>query len=89
MVLPVALLLVGCGPVSPERAAQICEDRARQAQAPFGNVTIGTNSRTGGFASAELGVSLDYLRGADPMVVYERCVVDLTGQGPIRPPALR
>ncbi len=83
------LLLAACGPMNPERAADRCEERARAAQGPTGSITIGANSNTGGYAGAEIGISSDYLRGADPMTVYERCVVNLTGQSPIRQPNLR
>ena len=87
-VLPLAAL-VACGPVDPELAAQRCEARAQAAQGPTGGVTVGVNSRTGGFASAEIGVSADFLRGADPVAVYDRCVFELTGELPVRPPVLR
>lgn len=83
------LALAACGPVSPERAAQVCEEKARLAQGPTGSITIGSNSRSGSYVSGEVGISLDSFSGKDPMVVYERCVVDMTGQGPIRMPALR
>lgn len=76
-------------PVSPERAAEICEDRARAAQGPTGRVTVGTNSNTGAFGGVELGVSSDFLAGRDPQAVYEECVFDKTGEAPIRPPRLR
>lgn len=87
--LPVLLLLAACGPISPERAAEICEDRARDAQGPTGGVTIGTNSNTGPFVNAEIGLTTDFIRGADPLEVYEECVFDRTGAAPIRPPVLR
>jgi len=83
------LTLAACGQVSPERAADICEERARDAQGPTGGVTIGTNSNTGGFASVEIGVSSDFIAGRDPVEVYENCVFDRTGMAPIRPPVLR
>jgi hypothetical protein len=76
-------------PISPERAADICEQKARDAQGPTGSVTIGTNSRTGAFGRAENGVNSDFLRGLDPLEVYENCVFDRTGAAPIRPPRLR
>ncbi|MCF2869599.1 hypothetical protein L0664_00850 [Octadecabacter sp. G9-8] len=81
----------GCtpAPVSPERVAEICEDRARAAQGPTGGVTIGTNSRTGGFGSVEIGVSSDFISGRDPIEVYATCVFERTGTTPIRPPDLR
>lgn len=82
-------LLVSCGPVSPEIAAQRCEDRARATQGPEGGVTVGLNSNTGSFANARIGVSLDALRGTDPQAVYEACVLRMTDEVPIRPPMLR
>ena len=83
------LALAACGPVDPELAAQRCEERARAAQGPTGGVTLGVNSRSGGFAEAEIGVSSDFLRGLDPVAVYDRCVFEQTGELPIRPPVLR
>ena len=76
-------------PIEPERVAEICEERARAAQGPTGGVTIGTNSRTGGFGALEIGLSSDFLAGRDPVDVYESCVFDRTGSTPIRPPVLR
>lgn len=80
-------VLSACGPVSPERAAKLCEDRARAALGPEGKVGvgIGTNGIGGGFA---VSVSSDYLRGRDPLVVYEECVRDKTGEAPFRAPVL-
>lgn len=76
-------------PISPERAAEICEDRARAAQGPTGRVSVGTNSNSGGFGSVEIGVSSDFVAGRDPLEVYEQCVFDRTGAAPIRPLVLR
>ncbi len=81
--------LAACGPVTPERAAVRCEERARAAQGPSGNVTIGVNSESGPYTRAEIGVSADYLQGRDPLEVYRSCVVGLTGAEPYRPPVLR
>lgn len=86
--LPV-LLLAACGPINPEIAAQRCEARAQAAQGPTGSVTVGVNSDSGGFASAEVGISSDFVRGLDPVAVYDRCVLEMTGELPIRPPVLR
>ncbi len=85
------LALAACTPVpvSPERAAEICEDKARAAQGPTGRVSVGTNSRTGGFGGVEIGVSSDFITGRDPLEVYAQCVFDRTGAAPIRPPVLR
>ena len=86
-----ALGLAACElpPISPERAAERCEDRARAAQGPEVSATFGVNSNSGGFASGSVGISSDYLRGLDPVAVYESCVQNLTGEPPIRPPQLR
>jgi len=82
------LLLAACGTITPERAAQQCEERAQTAMGPSGKVTVGANSQTGGFASASFTISSDYLAGRDPYEVYRTCVIDLTGQEPYRPPVL-
>jgi hypothetical protein len=81
--------LAACAPISPERAADRCEERARAAQGPEVGVTIGTNSNSGPFASGSISISSDAIRGRDPLAVYEECVFNLTGEMPIRPPRLR
>ncbi|MBR2656382.1 hypothetical protein [Yoonia sp.] len=83
------VVLAACGPITPERAADRCEERARAAQGPTFGGTVGVNSNSGGFASAQIGVTADALRGRDPLEVYDSCVVRLTGQPPIRPARLR
>lgn len=85
---PVFLLLAlaACGPVSPRLAADQCEQRARAAVGPTGEVYLGLASHTKGPAwGAEIGISSDFLAGRDPYEVYESCVRKLSGQGPIRP----
>ncbi|MBE0412014.1 hypothetical protein [Yoonia sp.] len=86
-----SLFLAGCAktPPTPEEAAETCEKRAQAAQAPEVGVTIGASSSDGPFASASIGLSADLLRGRDPIEVYQSCVINLTGQLPIRPPRLR
>lgn len=84
-----ALIVAACGPVSPERAAEICEEKARAAQGPTGRVSVGVNSEDGPFVSGEIGISSDYLAGRDPLIVYRDCVMRRTGQEPIRPPVLK
>lgn len=90
MALPL-LFLAACAaqPMSPERAAQHCEERARAAQGPTGSVTYGVNSNSGGYSNLEIGLTGDFLAGRDPLEVYRDCVVARTGQEPIRPPNLR
>lgn len=85
------ILLAACDPVpmDPVRAADLCEQRARAAQEPTGEVTLGYSTREGAYSGAEIGLSSDFLQGRDPLVVYEECVYQRTGQGPIRPPRLR
>lgn len=83
------MVLASCGPVSPERAADMCEDRANAALGPTGELGIGISSNGGGHGSVEIGVTSDYIQGRDPYEVYESCVRQKTGQGPIRPLELR
>ena len=70
--------------MSPERAADVCEDRARAATGPTGEIGIGVGNK-GASGSFEIGITSDYIRGRDPYVVYEECVRQKSGQGPIRP----
>ena len=74
---------------TPENAAKQCAERARAAKAPTGSITIGTNSKSGGFTNASIGVSSDFLSGRDPDVVYDECYLQRTGEMPIRRPVLR
>lgn len=85
----VLTVLTACTPISREQAADRCEQRARAAQAPEAELEVGVNSRTGTFVGGSIGISSDFIRGADPIAVYESCVVNLTGELPIRPPVLR
>ena len=77
-------MLIACGPVSPELAADQCEERARAATGPTGEIGIGIGSN-GTSGRVEIGVTSDYLQGRDPYDVYDSCVRQKTGQGPIRP----
>jgi hypothetical protein len=83
-VIPLMLLLAACGPMSPELAADLCEERARGATGPQGEVHLGLSSN-GPVAGGEISISSDYLTGRDPQVIYEQCVYARTGQGPVRP----
>ncbi|WP_341367003.1 hypothetical protein [Yoonia sp. BS5-3] len=84
------VLLAACEttPPTPEEAAQRCEQRAQAAQAPDVSGNVGINSQTGTSVGLSIGLSADLLRGRDPLEVYESCVIDLTGEPPIRPPRL-
>ncbi|MDJ1016194.1 MAG: hypothetical protein QNJ35_06755 [Paracoccaceae bacterium] len=79
------LALASCGPISPERAADICEDRARAATGPTGEASIGINSERGIVGGIEVAITSDFIQGRDPYLVYENCVRQKSGQGPIRP----
>ena len=83
------LLAAACTPISPERAADRCEERARAAQGPEVGLTIGANSNDGPFASGSISISSDAIQGRDPIAVYESCVFNLTGEPPVRPARLR
>jgi len=87
--LPVVLVLAACGPVPPERAHEICEQRARAAQGPTGELRMGVNSLTGPSIGGEISVSSDFLAGLDPLQVYERCIFERTGAPATRQPDLR
>jgi len=59
----VPLALMGCDmSVDPIVAADRCEARAQAAQAPSANVTVGTNSETGGFGRGNVSISSDFLK---------------------------
>ncbi len=85
LVLCSLLVLSACGPISPERAADRCEERARAAANPIREIGVGVNSERGVVANAEIKLTSDFLQRRDPQVVYEQCVRHLTGQGPVRP----
>ncbi len=79
-----AAVLAACGPVSPEVAAAQCEERARAALGPTGEVGVGIG--TGGISTGvSIGFSSDFIAGRDPEDVYVTCVRQKTGMDPIRP----
>jgi hypothetical protein len=80
-----AALIAACGPISPEAAARLCQQRARTAAHPTGSVWLGGDTRGQGHAGAELTISSDWLLRRDPYIVYDTCVRERSGQGPIRP----
>jgi hypothetical protein len=83
------LAATACAPMTPERAADRCEERARAAQGPEVGLTLGVSNRTGAFGGASIGLSTDAIMGRDPLAVYESCVMNLTGEPPIRPARFR
>ena len=84
-------MLAACAVAPPtrEQAAQQCEQRAQAAQAPQVGLGLGASSNGGAFGGAGIRLSGDLLHGRDPLEVYETCVIELTGQPPIRPARLR
>ncbi|MGR3484501.1 MAG: hypothetical protein ACU0BF_04095 [Paracoccaceae bacterium] len=84
-----ALSACALPPPDPEVVARECEARARAAQGPTGGVTVGVNSNDGPFMGANVGITLDAIRGRDPVAVYEACYAARLGTLPHRPPALR
>lgn len=84
-----AVGFAACTPITPEQAADRCEERARAAQGPEIGLVMGVNSDEGAFGSASIGISADAIMGRDPIAIYESCVMNLTGELPIRPVRLR
>jgi hypothetical protein len=82
-------LLAACGPMSMAEAERQCFERARLAQKPRGEVSIGATSEGRTVTAIELDVSSDYLLRKDPSVVYETCVMSKTGEPPSRPLYMR
>lgn len=83
--LAIALALAACGPMSPDLAADRCEERARAAAGPTGEVRAGVVAGEGVKTGFDVTISSDFIMGRDPQLVYENCVRNLTGAGPIRP----
>lgn len=82
-------LLAACGPMSMAEAEQQCFERARLAEQPRGEVSIGATSEGRTVTAIELDVSSDYLLRKDPSAVYETCVMSKTGEPPSRPLYMR
>ncbi len=71
--------------MSLAEAERQCFERARLAQQPRGEVTVGLGSGGQKSAGVELNVSSDYLMGRDPSAVYDSCVMQKAGEPPSRP----
>lgn len=87
IILTLAAGIAACGPISPERAADQCEERARDALGPTGEARIGTGTN-GTSVGLTIGITSDFIKGRDPQDVYQSCVLQKTGQAPIRPLSL-
>lgn len=77
--------IAGCGPMTLAEAERQCFERARLAQQPRGQVSVGMNSDGDAIGGLKLEVSSDYLMGRDPAQVFESCVMSKAGQPPSRP----
>ncbi len=78
------LVLAGCGPMSLERAEQVCRDKARLAERPRGEAYVGA-SNSGAVSGFEIEISSDFIQGRDPSQVYDSCVYQKSGKLPSRP----
>lgn len=78
-------LVAACGPMTVAEAERQCFERARLAQQPRGELSVGANSAGKSFAGLEVEVSADYLMGRDPSAVFDTCVMSKTGEPPSRP----
>ena len=88
LTLPLLAGIAGCGPVPVERAEAICARKADLAGGPRGSVAMGVVGGGGSVRPAgrvHLELSSDYLMGRDPAAVYDRCVVERSGQLPLHP----
>ena len=83
LTLPVLTVLGACAPVPVEQAERTCLRDAELAQRPRGAVAIGGGSG-GAFGRVEVELSDDYLMRRDPSDVFNRCVVNRSGQMPTR-----
>lgn len=83
---PLALLLLAvCGPIPLAQAERQCVERARLAQQPRGEVSLGVGSGGRVAGGVELEITSDFLMGRDPSAVFETCVMQKSGQLPSRP----
>ena len=78
-------LLAACGPVPLPQAERECFQKARLAQQPRGEISLGANSDGKAVGGIELTVTSDYVMGRDPSAVYDACVMQRAGVPPSRP----
>ena len=84
---PLLAALAACAPIPVEQAERVCLRDAELAQAPRGEVALGVGSGGGGSrlgGSVDLEISSDYIMQRDPSDVFNRCVVNRSGQMPTR-----
>ena len=87
LALMLAAGLSACGPVPVDQAERSCLRSAELAQRPRGEVAlgIGVGGGTRAMGRVDVEVSSDYLMGRDPSEVFNRCVVNQSGQLPTTP----
>jgi hypothetical protein len=78
------LFLVACGPIPVAQAERQCLERARLAQQPRGEISVGMSSDGRMAGGLELEISSDFLAGRDPSAVFEACVMQKSGEVPSR-----
>jgi len=79
------LVLAACGPLSVAEAERQCLERARLAERPRGEVSVGMTSNGKAAAGLDVTISSDYIMGRDPSAVFDSCVVGRSGEMPSRP----
>lgn len=81
------LALGACGPVPVGQAERSCVQRANDALGPRSNISLGVVGDRHGIrptSSVSVAISTDALAGRDPSEVFNRCVIDRSGQFPTR-----
>ncbi len=88
----IAMLLLGSmlaacetKPVPVEVAMEQCKKRAASAASPTGTVKVGVDSKGNVSSGLIIELSTDYIAGKEPAEVYERCVVQKSGDKPTQP----
>lgn len=79
------VLLGGCGPVPVEQAERFCLESARLAEQPRGEIGVGVGSDGNLAGTLDLTVSSNWVLGRDPNEIFNRCVLQRSGQMPTRP----
>ncbi len=85
LALSALLVLAACGPIPLPQAERECFQKARLAQQPRGEISLGANSDGKAVGGVELTVTSDYIMGRDPSAVYDSCVMQRAGVPPSRP----
>jgi len=82
------LALAACGPIPVDQAERACLERATDARGPRSEVSMGVVGDRHGVrptTSVAISISSDAIARRDPSEVFNRCVVQRSGQMPRRP----